>query len=92
MNLDDIRHDAVAQRFEMIVEGHACVLDYRLADGIMTITHTRVPAAVGNRGIAAALTRNALETARASGWRAVAACSYAAAYIRRHPEYADLAS
>jgi predicted GNAT family acetyltransferase len=32
----------------------------------------------------------ALETARANGWKVVPMCSYAVAYLRRHPEYNDL--
>jgi hypothetical protein len=67
-----------------------CVLDYHLNDAVMTITHTGVPTAVGGQGIAAALTKVALETARQNKWRVVPTCSYAAVYIKRHPEYADL--
>jgi predicted GNAT family acetyltransferase len=56
----------------------------------MTITHTLVPEAIGGRGVAADLTRAALETARANGWKVVPMCSYAVTYLRRHPEYNDL--
>lgn len=86
----DIRHERAAGRFETRVEGALCVLDYRLADGLMTITHTGVPPQVEGRGIASALTQAAMETARAEGWKVVPACSYAAAWLRRHPEFADL--
>lgn len=85
-----VRDDA-SGRFETVVDGVLCVLDYDLRDGVMTITHTGVPAAVGGRGIAAALTRTAFDTARREGWRVVPACSYAAAWLARHPQYADLA-
>jgi len=83
----DIRHDRDAHRFETRVDEVPCELDYALADGVMTITHTRVPKAVGGRGIAAALVRAALDAARAEGWRVVPACSYASAWMQRHPEY-----
>lgn len=86
----DIVHDAGAHRFSMEVEGHRGVVDYRLRDGVMTIIHTGVPPAIGGRGVAAELTRVALETARREGWKVVPACSYAAAYLRRHPEFADM--
>lgn len=56
----------------------------------MTITHTEVPVAVGGRGIAGALVQSALEMARANGWQVIPACSYAAAWIKRHPACADL--
>ncbi len=86
----DIQHDAALRQFFIVVDGHRCVLDYQFASGTMTITHTGVPDAVGGRGIAAALTQSALEHARASGWKVVPACTYAAAYVRRHPEYLAL--
>jgi predicted GNAT family acetyltransferase len=81
-----IQHDRAARRFETRV----CLLDYTLVAGVMTITRTEVPAAVGGRGIAAALVQEALATARAEGWKVVPACSYAAAWMQRHPAYHDL--
>ena len=90
MKLCEVRHDAVRRRFETTVEGYDCELDYKLAGEVMTITHTGVPAPVGNRGIAAEMTRFALETARTNGWQVVPACSYAAAFMQRHPEFDDL--
>ena len=86
----EIRHDATAQRFETHVEGHVAVVDYTLEGGIMTITHTGVPEAIGGRGVASELVRVALDHARASGWRVHPQCPYAAVWIRRHPDYADL--
>ncbi|MEP6897833.1 MAG: GNAT family N-acetyltransferase [Rhodanobacter sp.] len=86
----DIQHDPAAGRFETTVDGSHCELDYSLANGVMTITHTGVPDAVGGRGIAAALVQAALEAARSEGWKVVPACSYAVAWMRRHPEYDDL--
>ena len=86
----DVRHDAAAQEFSVEVDGRRGVLQYRLREGVMTIVHTGVPDAIGGRGVAAELTRVALETARANGWKVVPACAYASAFMRRHPGYADL--
>jgi predicted GNAT family acetyltransferase len=85
-----IHHDHSAHRFETIVEGSLCELDYSLVNGVMTILHTGVPDAVGGRGIAASLVQAALEAARSEGWKVVPACSYAIAWMQRHPEYDDL--
>lgn len=87
-----ITHNEAAHRFETTQDGHLCVLDYTLDGSVAEYYHTGVPAAVGGRGIAADLTRVALEMARARGWRVVATCSYVDAYVRRHPEYADVVS
>ncbi|MBO9331007.1 acetyltransferase [Achromobacter sp. HZ01] len=85
-----VTQDTERSRYTATVDGVLCVLDYHLQDHVMTITHTGVPSQVGGRGIAAELTRHALEAARAQGWKVRPSCSYADAYMRRHPEYADL--
>jgi predicted GNAT family acetyltransferase len=79
-----------AQRFEATVDRQLCVLDYRIDGHTLLLNHAGVPDAVGGRGIAAALTRFALESARQRGMAVVPNCSYVAAWIRRHPAYADL--
>jgi len=81
-----ISHDPGAHRFSTEVDGSRAQLDYTLADGVMTITHTRVPPAIGGRGIAAQLMEAALGAARAAGWSVNPACSYAKAYLEKHPQ------
>jgi predicted GNAT family acetyltransferase len=85
LRMIEIKHDTTAHRFTTIVDGQRAVLDYTLAANVMTITHTEVPGPIEGRGIAGQLTREALAAARERGWRVVPACSYAAAYIARHP-------
>jgi len=84
-----ISHDQAARQFTTEVEGNRAHLDYTLADGVMTITHTRVPAAIGGRGIAAELMAAALSAARAAGWSVIPACSYAKAYMQRQARGSD---
>jgi predicted GNAT family acetyltransferase len=81
-----INHDANARRFTTEVEGSVAELDYTLAGGVMTITHTGVPPAIGGRGIAAQLMREALGAARSAGWSVNPVCSYAAAHMARHSQ------
>ncbi len=90
--MDSIQHDPQNHRFVTQVEGHEGYLEYEPGEGVMTITHTIVPAAIGGRGIAGGLVRAALEHARAKGLRVRPACSYADSWMGRHPEYADLRS
>lgn len=87
---DAIQHDRANHRFETTVDGHTCELDYEDDGRTMTITHTGVPPEVGGRGIAGALVAAAFEWARSAGRRVVPACSYAAQWVRKHPEYADI--
>jgi len=86
----DVRHNAAQSRFETTVDGALCVLDYQMRGERMCMTHTGVPAAVGGRGIAARLVGTALAHAREQGLKVVPACSYVEAYMRRHPETAEL--
>lgn len=97
-----IRHLSAAHRFTTRVDGVECVLEYTLDDTatapldgtaaarVMTIVHTGVPPAVGGRGVAGALVQSAFDAARAEGWQVRPACTYAAAWLARHPAYQDL--
>ena len=84
--MSNINHDREAQRFTTEVDGSRARLDYTLAGRNMTITHTLVPPEIGGRGIAAELMSAALSAARAAGWSVTPACSYAAAYMAKHPQ------
>ena len=78
--------DPLPGRFQAIVEGQACVADYRLRGDVLEITHTGVPPALGGRGIAGALVQALLDHARDHGLKVRPLCSYARAYMQRHPE------
>ena len=85
----EIRHEP-GQGVTAEVEGHRILLDYRLSDGVMAITHTEVPHALRGRGLAGQLVRTAFEHAREAGLKVAPRCSYAAEWIERHPQYLDL--
>ncbi len=86
----DIRHLADRGRFEAVVEGHTCEVDYHLQGAVMAITHTGVPRPLEGRGLAAALVQHALQWARSEGLKVRPVCSYVQVYMRRHPEWQDL--
>lgn len=81
-----IRHLSEPTRFEATVESRLCLAEYRLADGLMLITHTEVAPSLRGRGIAGELIQAALDHAQAHGLKVRPLCSYARAYMRRHPE------
>jgi uncharacterized protein len=86
--MTEIKHEEAAHRFTTEVDGQRAVLDYTIAGDVMTITHTGVPQAIGGRGIAGELMRAALDAAKKAGWKVIPVCSYAAAYLAKHPEVA----
>ena len=86
-----VRDDPGAGRYELLVSGElAGYATYTVSGGAMTIPHTEVRPRYEGRGLGARLARFALDDARRRGLRVVPACSFIAAYVARHPEYADL--
>ena len=85
-----IAHDPASQRFTTDVDGQTAYLEYERAGDVMVITHTIVTPAIGGRGIAGNLVRSAIEYAKANGLKVDPQCSYADAWIQRHPEYEAL--
>lgn len=85
-----IRHDGAGHRFELEQDGQAAFLEYEQDGDRLAITHTVVPEAIGGRGIAGRLVQAVMEHARQAGLKVVPRCSYAAAWARKHPEFADI--
>ena len=78
-------------RFEMDDDGVLAVANYRLADNLITFTHTEVPPRARGHGLATRLIAGALETARARGLKVVAHCSFVRDFLAKRPtEYHDL--
>ena len=65
--------------------------NYRLTPSAVVITHTETPRALRGRGIASELVHGALQLIRADGLKVIAGCSFVVDYLRKHPEFADLA-
>jgi len=79
-----------AHRYEMPVEGDLAFANYRLAGDIIRITHVEVPRALEGLGLGSKLMKAILEDIRAKGKKVEPLCSFAAAYMRRHPDQSDL--
>ena len=77
-------------RFELAVGEAVAVAYYHLDGDRIVLTHTEVPEEFAGRGIGSRLAQGVFEAIRASGRRAVAKCPFMAAYVGRHPEFADL--
>lgn len=92
LNLDAvaITHNEQAHLFEATVDGLRSLLTYRLFPDRIVLQHTEVPAPLEGHGIAAKLTRSALDFARANHLRVVPLCPYVSSFLRRHREYHDL--
>ena len=92
IDLDQIQvvHNPGENRFETIIDGNLSKLDYLQNGRNFVITHVGVHPSLRGQGVAGKIVQAGIEYARENAFRVVPMCSYAAAYIRRHPEYAKL--
>lgn len=79
-----------ALRFEWDEGGVVSFANYRLQDGARVITHVETPLEARGKGAAARLMAAIVEDARARNYKIIGRCSYAAAYLRRHRDSADV--
>lgn len=80
-----------ARRYEARIDGRlAGFAQYRIADGLITFTHTEVKEEFEGRGIGGQLARTALDEARARDLRVDPQCPFIRSWIERHAGYADL--
>lgn len=86
----EIVHNEEKSRFETVVDGLLCIVDYRKHGNVLWVTHTEAPLPLEGRGIAAALTKTLLDYIRNRGLKVYPICPYTKIYIQRHPEYEDL--
>lgn len=77
-------------RFEMAEQDQIVFADYRLAEGRLSITHVESPPALRGAGAAGRLMAGVIVDARRRGLKIEPLCGYAVAWMRRHPEHADL--
>jgi predicted GNAT family acetyltransferase len=79
------------QRYEARLDGDlAGYLEYRKADGVWSLTHAFTFPHQRGQGIAAEVTRYALDEARKAGASVRPVCPFVADYMAAHAEYAAL--
>jgi uncharacterized protein len=78
-------------RYELLLDGQVVGgILYRPAQDHVVLLHTEVVPSHEGKGLGARLVSGALDDIRARGLHVVPFCPFVRAYIRRHPEYADL--
>jgi uncharacterized protein len=88
--MSEVRDNTERHRFELDLDGHTAFSTYRREGSLITILHTEVPKELNGQGIGSRLARGLLEIARAQGLKVKPLCPFVAAYMDKHPEYADL--
>jgi uncharacterized protein len=78
-------------RYELWMSGAMVgLVRYTLEDGAITLVHTDIEPAFEGQGLGNVLVAGALADIRSRGLKLHPLCPFVAAYIKRHPEDADL--
>ncbi|WP_207100475.1 GNAT family N-acetyltransferase [Paracoccus shandongensis] len=85
----DARHGRYVARLAG-VDAEAELTFTRRGDGRVSADHTGAPEALRGTGAAGALVKAMVADARKEGFRIVPLCSYVAAQLAKHPDWADV--
>jgi predicted GNAT family acetyltransferase len=86
-----VRDNPAELRYELL-DGNEVVgeIRYRREPGALALVHTEVDPSHEGTGAAGMLVEEALRDLRARGLGVIPVCPYVRAWLRRHPEQADL--
>lgn len=83
-------HNKQNQQFEVLHYDHKGVLVYRIHEGQLVLMHTKVPEAIGGKGIAKALVLTALKFGEKQGLNFKIYCPYVKRFIEKNPDWRDI--
>ena len=85
-------HAPERSRYELLSEDGELLgfTQYLPGGASLIVHHTEVDEAREGQGLGGQLVRGALDAIRADGRTVIPTCPFTAAFIHRHPEYADL--
>ena len=86
----DIRDEAEAKRYALTIDGRTAVVTYNLVQGGLMVTETLVPVELEGQGIASRLARHVLDDVKGRGLVILPVCPFFAAYLKKHPEWAEI--
>lgn len=79
------------QRYEALRDGEVLgFAAYQKTDQLIVFTHTEVDPSTEGQGVGGELVRGALDHVRTLDLAVLPLCPFVQAWMRRHPEYADL--
>ena len=84
-NPQELRYELLDDRGAMIRE-----IRYVIEPGAVALVHTEVDPGFQGQGLASELVQGAMNDLRDRGLKMIPVCPYVRAWLRRHPEQADL--
>ena len=85
-----LRNNTAQSRYEMDEQGMTSWADYRLSGDRLFIDHVEAPPALRGTGASGRLMAALAADARDRGLKITPICGYAAAWLRRSPEFRSL--
>jgi len=90
--MSELRNDRQRSRYEMDEQGLTSYADYRLQGDRLYLDYVFAPPALRGAGAAGRLMAALAVDARERGLKITPICGYAAAWLKRSPEFRDLVS
>jgi predicted GNAT family acetyltransferase len=84
--MSEVKDIPAQRRLEMVEAGQIVFADYRREGERLIIDHVEAPTALRGTGAAGRFMEGLVVEARRQGVKLVPVCSYAVAWLRRHPE------
>ncbi len=88
--MNPVTDNSSRQRFELTEEGKLAYADYRVDGEVLVLPHVEADPALRGRGAAGRLMSGLMEIVKERDLKVRPVCSYAVAWLDRHPEYAGL--
>lgn len=88
--MESLVNNTAQNRFEYHSQDGIAICEYEESDGIWYLNHTSVPDSMRGQGVAGKLAEFAINHIDAQNGKIVPRCSYIAAYIEKHPQFARL--
>jgi predicted GNAT family acetyltransferase len=88
--MSDVKDNPAQQRFELELPGDVAFINYRRNGKSVSLVHAEVPPQFEGKGYGSLLAKGTLDLLRAEGCRVVPRCAFVVAYLKRHPQYADI--
>jgi predicted GNAT family acetyltransferase len=89
-SMSEITDNPAEGRFELVEQGLTAYADYRMTPERMIIDYVFSPPELRGAGTAGRLMQGVVAQARARSVKITPLCGYAAAWLKRHPDTADL--
>jgi len=86
--MDNFSHNNDDRRFELVVEGHLCYIEYTEdKPKVLSLNHTWVPETLRGQVAAGRLAHAVMEWCRDNVVRIIPVCPYLVTFLKRHPEW-----